>query len=126
MLFIDIIHYNCKKIMLIMNKAKLIQVRLSKGFSQEELADLIGMSQSNYSRRESGRTNITEIEWAKIAKELGVDKEIIYESNKEKTHYINTINALQITIPDFIMEHIELLKKENKKLKEKLKRYKAQ
>ncbi|OXB06562.1 helix-turn-helix domain-containing protein [Flavobacterium pectinovorum] len=109
-----------------MNKAKLIQVRLSKGFSQEELADLIGMSQSNYSRRESGRTNITEIEWAKIAKELGVDKEIIYESNKEKTHYINTINALQITIPDFIMEHIELLKKENKKLKEKLKRYKAQ
>jgi transcriptional regulator with XRE-family HTH domain len=109
-----------------MSKTKLIQARLSKGLSQEELADLIGMSQSNYSRRENGRTNITEIEWSKIAKELGVDKEVIYESNEEKIHHIDSINTYEISIPDFIIEHMELLKKENKKLKEKLKRCKEQ
>lgn len=106
-----------------MSKVKLIQTRLAKGLSQEELADLIGMSQSNYSRRENGRKKIAEVEWLKIAKELGVEKESIYEpdENEQKRdekniHYFN--------IPDFVMEHIELLKKENKKLKEQLKKFK--
>jgi transcriptional regulator with XRE-family HTH domain len=107
-----------------MSKTKLIQARLSKGFSQEELADLIGMSQSNYSRRESGRTNITEAEWQKIAKELGVDKETIYESEKLNKEKRDEINMIYFNIPDFVMEHIELLKRENKKLKEQLKKLK--
>lgn len=67
-----------------MSKTKLIQARLSKGFSQEELADLIGMSQSNYSRRESGRTSITELEWKKIAKELLIKKLYLNLMNKIK------------------------------------------
>lgn len=107
-----------------MSKTKLIQARLSKGFSQEELADLIGMSQSNYSRRESGRTSITEGEWKKIAKELGVNKEIIFESDEQNKEKRDEINMVYFNIPDFVMEHIELLKKENKKLKEQLKKFK--
>ncbi|WP_394772953.1 helix-turn-helix domain-containing protein [Flavobacterium sp.] len=107
-----------------MSKTKLIQARLSKGFSQEELADLIGMSQSNYSRRESGRTSITEAEWKKIAKELGVNKEIIFEPDEQNKEKRDEINMVYFNIPDFVMEHIELLKKENKKLKEQLKKFK--
>jgi transcriptional regulator with XRE-family HTH domain len=107
-----------------MSKTRLIQARLSKGFSQEELADLIGMSQSNYSRRESGRTSITDAEWKKIAKELRVDKEIIYEPEQQNNVKSDEINMLSFNIPDFVMEHIELLKKENKKLKEQLKKFK--
>jgi transcriptional regulator with XRE-family HTH domain len=106
-------------------KTKLIQARLSKGYSQEELADLIGMTQSNYSRRENGHKKISEIEWIRIAKELGVEKEFIYQPDKEKLKG-DTTSTCQISVPDFIMEHIELLKKENKKLKEKLKRCKEQ
>lgn len=109
-----------------MTKQKLILARLSKGFSQEELADLIGMSQSNYSRRENGRKKISEKEWIKIAKELGVEKESIYESDEETIVQNTDINMRQINIPDFIIEHIELLKKENKNLREKLKRLKEQ
>jgi transcriptional regulator with XRE-family HTH domain len=105
-----------------MLKIKLIQARLEKGFSQEELSDLIGMTQSNYSRRETGQKKISQVEWQKIAKELGVEKETIYQCDEEKVIKSININAWQISIPDFIMEHIELLKKENQKLKQKLKR----
>ncbi|WP_264535622.1 helix-turn-helix transcriptional regulator [Flavobacterium sp. N1736] len=109
-----------------MSKTKLIQARLAKGFSQQELADLIGMSQSNYSRRENGRKNISDIEWNRIAKELAVEKESIYEADEEKSVENAEINIRQINIPDFIMEHIELLKEENKNLREELKRLKGQ
>lgn len=107
-----------------MNKIKLIQTRLARGLSQEELADLIGMSQSNYSRRESGRKNISDIEWNRISKELGVQIETIYEPEEQNKEERDEINMLYFNIPDFVMEHIELLKKENKKLKEQLKKLK--
>ena len=110
--------------MLTNSKTKLIQVRLSKGFSQEELADLIGMTQSNYSRRESGRKNISNIEWNRIAKELEVEIEAIYEPDEVSSVSNNTTNMYQFNIPNFIMEHIELLKKENKNLKAKLRKKK--
>ncbi|MFD2942223.1 helix-turn-helix domain-containing protein [Flavobacterium notoginsengisoli] len=109
-----------------MTKVKLTNARLSKGMSQEELADLIGMTQSNYSRRENGHKKISEVEWVKIAKELGVSKEEIYEPDEEILPKNDTLKMLQFTIPNFILEHIELLKKENKILKDKLKQVKKQ
>lgn len=107
-----------------MSKTKLICTRLAKGISQEELADLIGMSQSNYSRRESGRKNISDMEWKRIAKELGVEVEEIHEPDVESIITNNATNMYQFNIPDFILEHMELLKKENKNLKEKLRNLK--
>jgi transcriptional regulator with XRE-family HTH domain len=112
-----------------MFKRKLLEVRLHKGLSQEEMADLTGMTQSNYSRREKGLTNISAPEWDKMAKVLGVKKEDIYETgshhitdaiiskknNSCKIHYFN--------VPDFVIEHIEFLKEENRELKEKLKKH---
>ena len=93
------------------------------------MADLIGMTQSNYSRREKGMTKISAQEWGKIAKVLDLKIEDIYEAdnhhitdattskenNSSKDHYFN--------VPDFVMEHIELLKDEIRTLKEKLKKY---
>lgn len=109
-----------------MKKIKLIQLRLAKGLSQEELADLIGMTQSNYSRRENGRKNITEVEWVKIAKELDVKKEAIYEPDTKNIKDRDDINTNHYNIPDFLIEHLESLRKENNKLKEKLKKMKNQ
>lgn len=114
-----------------MIRIRLLETRLNKGFSQEKLADLIGMSQSNYSRREKGLKKITDIEWTKIAKELGVQKEDIYETDQQTTIYKNIKdnnflnnpgNMHFFKVPDFVLEHIELLKKENATLKEKLKK----
>ncbi|KAF2516806.1 helix-turn-helix transcriptional regulator [Flavobacterium zhairuonense] len=108
-------------------KNKLLKARLNRGLSQEEMADLIGMSQPNYCRREKGLKKISDLEWIKIAKELGVDKDDIYEpddniiisksvkdNNSSDNHYFK--------VPNFVMDHIEFLKKENGELKEKIKK----
>ncbi|WP_291285116.1 helix-turn-helix transcriptional regulator [Flavobacterium sp.] len=105
-------------------KKKLLQARLNKGLSQEELADLIGISQSNYSRREKGLKKISNIEWVKIAKCLDVAKEEIYESDNLNTIETNdSLKAESFVIPKFIIEHIEMLTEKNKQLEEKLKKY---
>lgn len=115
-----------------MIKEKLLDARLKKGLSQEELADLIGMTQSNYSRRENGLKRISDPEWTKIAKELKVKKEDIYEEDSQTIVYKNikgnnsinnSGNIHYFNVPDFVMEHIELLKAKNIELKEKLEKY---
>ncbi|KUJ61078.1 hypothetical protein AR687_14170 [Flavobacteriaceae bacterium CRH] len=99
-------------------KKKLIKTRLEKGFSQEQLSDLIGMTQSNYSRRENGLKKITEQEWTKIAKELGVKKEDIYQEDTLGT-FENEINLQSFSLPDAILDYIESLKRENFALKKR-------
>ncbi|MEO8254328.1 MAG: helix-turn-helix transcriptional regulator, partial [Flavobacterium sp.] len=59
-------------------KQKLIEERKKK-FTQEEFAFKLGMDSSNYNRRESGVTKISKKEWDKMAKELNVKLEEIYE-----------------------------------------------
>jgi transcriptional regulator with XRE-family HTH domain len=100
---------------------KLRDIRLNKGLSQESLADLIGMTQCNYNRRENGRKAISDAEWTRIAKALDVKKEIIYEENKLNTSQDSTINVPFFNIPNQALEYIEFLKNENSKLKEILK-----
>ncbi len=107
-----------------MVKEKLFDARIKKGLSQEQLADLIGMTQSNYSRKENGIKKIVDAEWDKIAKELGVKKEdiyeednisIVYNGNKGSVNNSGTIHYFNM--PDFVLEHIELLKSQNAALK---------
>jgi transcriptional regulator with XRE-family HTH domain len=102
-------------------KTKLRETRLNKGLSQEALADLIGMTQSNYSRRENGRKGISQAEWGKIAKALDVNKETIYEAYRLNTSHDSIVNVPFFNIPNQALEYIEFLKNENSKLKEKLK-----
>jgi transcriptional regulator with XRE-family HTH domain len=61
-----------------MIKQKLIDER-KKRFTQEEFAYKLGMDTSNYNRRENGLTKISKKEWDKMAKELDVKFEEIYE-----------------------------------------------
>lgn len=114
-----------------MIKEKLLEARLKKSLSQEELADLIGMTQSNYSRRENGLKKISESEWDRIAKGLKVNKEDIYEEDNQNIIFKNIKGNSSVynsgtihyfNMPDFVLEHIELLKAQNTELKEKLKK----
>jgi transcriptional regulator with XRE-family HTH domain len=112
-----------------MVKEKLLEARLKKNLSQEELADLIGMTQSNYSRRENGLKKISDSEWNKIAKELKINKDDIYEEDNQNVVFKNVRGNSSVynsgtihyfNMPDFVLEHIELLKTQNTELKEKL------
>lgn len=62
-----------------MLKQKLIQKRKEKGFSQVEMAYKLTMEQSQYSRRENGKTFITTKEWVSMAKILDTSVADIYE-----------------------------------------------
>lgn len=105
-----------------MIKTKLQNVRLKRHMSQEEIADLIGMTQSTYSRKEKGITNITLQEWIKLAKVLAVEKEEIYQINAPKKNISEILDIQNQIIPEFFLEQIDFLRKENLELKERLKR----
>jgi transcriptional regulator with XRE-family HTH domain len=111
-----------------MTQIKLLETRLKKGISQEELAEFVGMSQSNYSRREKGITKISESEWQRIAKGLGVKKEEIQEEKTITITYKNIdVNSsgnsseriLSFYIPEFALQYIEILKTKCNDLEEK-------
>jgi transcriptional regulator with XRE-family HTH domain len=102
-------------------KEKLRETRLNKGLSQEALADLLGMTQSNYSRRENGKKAILETEWSKIAKVLNVNKETIYEANRLNTSHNSSVKVPINNIPNQVLDYIEFLENENSKLKGEMK-----
>ncbi len=60
-----------------MQKIKLREVRKRKGYTQQQIADIIPTDVSNYSRKESGDVRIVSEEWNKIARFLDVPLEDI-------------------------------------------------
>jgi transcriptional regulator with XRE-family HTH domain len=64
-----------------MEKLKLIELRKSKGFSQNQIAERLNMDVSNYCRRENGRSKIHIREWENLSKIFEVPLEDIYEAD---------------------------------------------
>lgn len=122
-----------------MQKEKLRDVRKRKGFTQQQIADILATDVSNYSRKESGDVAIRKEEWEKIARFLEVPVEEIYQEEEAKqiNHFDSNTNSNNIgnvsgnyycNVPEFLLESqrelIEILKKENQRLEEELKKYK--
>jgi transcriptional regulator with XRE-family HTH domain len=118
-----------------MQKEKLRTVRKMKGFTQQQMAEVIPTDVSNYSRKESGTVSITQTEWNKLAKFLEVPVEEIYEEDEVKfvvenpvfndsslanignNNTTNISNELSIEIIKTMQEYIGLLKEEISRLK---------
>ena len=115
-----------------MIKNKLIRARKEKKFSQQDVAEFLSISQTQYLRKEKGEIGITEQEWDKIAKLLNVEvEEIKEEENKNISQHFDNVTGSYIgsnnnycNVPKFLLEnqkeYIELLKKEIESLKVKL------
>lgn len=114
-----------------MIKQRLINKRSEKSLSQEDMAYRLGMSQSQYSRRESGATKISKREWDKIANVLETPLDEIYEPedgvyiiNNENANgnfgNNNTYNAFSDFSVETMRKYIEKLEEENQRLKEEL------
>ncbi|MEB3380284.1 helix-turn-helix domain-containing protein [Flavobacterium psychrophilum] len=114
-----------------MIKQKLINKRVERNLSQSEFADLLEITQSQYSRRENGVTKISKKEWDKMAKVLNTTLDDIYDP-EDGIYIINNENASGNysgsqnhfhQIPDHVLEtmrkYIEKLEEENLSLKEK-------
>lgn len=96
-----------------MKKVKLLNIRKQKGYSQQQIADIIPTEVSNYSRKESGYIKITKSEWEKIALFLDVSMEEIYEAD-----YI--VNSHTAVSKEDIHAYVSQLEKENIALLEKI------
>lgn len=121
-----------------MIKQKLIEKRKEKGMSQSEIAHLLNMEQSQYSRRESGATRISKKECDKIAKVLDVPLEDIYEPhdgvyivnnenptfNDYSSSQNHTHNLSDFAI-DTMKKYIQKLEEENTALKQEINRLKV-
>jgi transcriptional regulator with XRE-family HTH domain len=117
-----------------MQKKKLFDKRNERGFTQEQMADLLGIDQPQYSRRESGDTKLKINEWERIAQILAVPISEIFESD-DSSVYINNENntgdnnsvynnskvtgASELVIEN-LNEYIKLLKEEIKELKKRV------
>jgi len=101
------------------------------------MAGMLDMSQSQYSRRESGVIRISKKEWDKMDKILNTDLEDIYEP-EDGVYIINYENATNsdyagshnhfCQLPDHVLDtmkkYIDKLEKEIAHLEEELKRLK--
>ncbi|QIY89748.1 helix-turn-helix transcriptional regulator [Chryseobacterium gallinarum] len=117
-----------------MQKEKLRTVRKRKGYTQQQMADIIPTDVFNYNRKESGAVSITQAEWTKIANFLDVPVDEIYEEDEANVIVNNPVfndntqanvgnnnatinNELSIEIIKNLQEYISLLKEEINRLK---------
>ncbi|KAF2329087.1 helix-turn-helix transcriptional regulator [Flavobacterium daemonense] len=109
-----------------MIKQKLINKRIEKNKTQEEIAHFLGITQSQYSRRESGVTKIAKSEWNALIKVLDTTLETIYEPedgvyvliNEKKAESFEKQNVENYEFTFAIMKkYIEKLENENKSLR---------
>jgi transcriptional regulator with XRE-family HTH domain len=115
-----------------MEHQKLIAVRKTKGFTQEQMATKIPMEQTTYSRKERGKSPISEEEWARIARALAVPVEEIKEEhipvtikNENCTFTDSSVIGIQyVNIPqdvfDIIIKYNTKLEEENIMLKKQV------
>lgn len=119
-----------------MTMEKLRTLRKQKGYTQQQIADLLATDVSNYSRKENGDVKIFDDEWEKLAKVLDVPVEDIKEEKALQTQNQNsTLNDnsslndnasinynLFCNVPNYLLEnqqeYINLLKEQIKALKE--------
>jgi transcriptional regulator with XRE-family HTH domain len=113
-----------------MVKENLIRVRKQKKFSQQDVAEHLNISQTQYQRKEKGEASITDGEWERMAKLFDVDVEEI-KQNSEPTNVMQNFDNSSgnfgnntnyyYNVPDFLLEtqkdYISLLKEENERLK---------
>lgn len=95
---------------------KLQQLRIQKQILQEDMADLLGVKQSTYSRKERGQIYIMMREWELMARLMDVEIEDIYQDN-DHSFISGRIKNSFLSIPEMVLEDLEYLKKENSRLK---------
>lgn len=72
---------------------KIREVRLNKGYSQEFMAEVMEISQSQYSRLENGETTFDVEKLGKVIEILQVNPMDIIDFEESKTTIVNSPNA---------------------------------
>ena len=119
-----------------MKQEKLINMRKTRGYSQVYMAQQAAMEQTTYSKKEIGKSNITDAEWNKFAKVLNVPVEEIKDLAKsldmKKWNFNKKNNATGIqyinmpeNVLDVIMKYNGRLEEENEYLRQEILTFKT-
>jgi DNA-binding XRE family transcriptional regulator len=120
-----------------MEKTKLIRVRDNKGLTQDEMAVMLNMDQTTYSRKEKGKLKINTREWKKIAQILDVplaeifeqeENSVVINNDNSPNSKVMTYSSDYCNVPEYVLESLRnyikkledenaFLIQENKKLK---------
>lgn len=110
-----------------MQKTKLIETRKRKNISQQQMADALCMTITNYNRRESGATKINTEQWQKLAEILDVSLEDIYEADEQMVFIFNDnsgniVNnySIPLSLWESQKKYIEKLERELETSKEEI------
>lgn len=105
----------------------LIKARKKAGYTQKQMAEMIGMEQTTYSKKERGLSPIRDIEWSRLAKilEVNIDEvrngkdlsNSIKKTTETSNHVVIPLSAFEI-----IIKYNGKLEEENASLKELLKK----
>lgn len=107
---------------------KLVSLRKERGLSQGELASKIAMEQTTYSRKERGKSVMTNEEWSRIAEALDVSVEEIQDDkgvnlkNENCTFADASIGIQYVSVPQEILDTVL---KYNKKLEDEIEELKS-
>ncbi|QOG00610.1 helix-turn-helix transcriptional regulator [Flavobacterium sp. MDT1-60] len=118
-------------------KNKIKSIRELKNYTQEYMADQLGVTQAGYSKIEKGKTILTYVKLVEIARILEVSVEDIISFDSER--YFNSINTVKgnsnngnilinsdnsAALKELYEDKIRLLEKLLSKTEEELNRYK--
>lgn len=94
-------------------ESKLKKYRVSQNISQKEIAKLVSMDQTTYSKKENGKSPIIDEEWERFAKALGISVEEIKETiepvsikNENCTFNENSVGIQYVNIPQNVFDII--------------------
>lgn len=105
-----------------MEHENLIKARKEKGLTQKEMAEMLAMEQTTYSKKERGISRIRENEWVSFAKILNKDIEVLKRKNNELPNNHEYDHITNLNVIEMIIRYTQKLEEENFLLKKLLKR----
>ncbi len=90
------------------------KLRIQGGYSQDEMADLMGIERSTYSNFELGKTNLFSRNLAKFARVIGKDEEDILLGEPRLRGYLSENDIAERL--DALYEKVDILSRQNETL----------
>jgi transcriptional regulator with XRE-family HTH domain len=84
----------------------LLRFRLERGYTQEQLSELVGISTSFYANLERGKKGMSILVLRNLADVLGVSVDSLLYPSQEKAH-LHNIESMLSNVPDSFVASIE-------------------
>uniref|UniRef100_UPI00404A7C84 helix-turn-helix domain-containing protein n=1 Tax=Flavobacterium sp. TaxID=239 RepID=UPI00404A7C84 len=106
------------------------EIRVSKGFTQNQMAEKMAMEQTTYSKKERGISPINENEWKRLSEifETPIDvlKKALPQMQRLSRHEQKDMVSIPLNVFTDIVHSKHKLEKENNALKEAIQNLKKQ